>query len=745
MMLAPLELTDMDDDVPDAVMRVWDACVPASAGHPYLARHGLPPGDLRVWKGGLIGPLRNSADRIGGLLIVDAAGHARSWLPNARPAHFSIGAPGDTVIIAVSDLADALALHDISGQQVYLANALEDALALRARLVNVTKGRRVLIAGLTIAEASTLVAPGAWSEEFVLLPMARSWSALRQQLGAAARDWIDDPILVFSGVTPARSTWLRRTGLWSRDAEGELVKLCGPVMATAMVRTSEGEGWSRLIWLINRDGVRQSLRLAESELLMGQRRVVSKLVDAGLEVHTTVATAAIVDHLRMAQITNRLRLVERGGWHCGHYLAPSGTIGPIEGDVPMRAGRMEMAPACNADELAQWQNDVAALAEGNSRLVLALCAAFAGLAIGLLPGTGSFGLHLRGFSSTGKSTALAVAASIFGPAMREILTWRATENGVEVMAEAHNHRLLILDEIAQIDPRAAAQVGYTLGNGMGKQRASGSGRSRQPALWQLVFLSSGEISLEEKIDEWSGAPSMREGQVVRVMDLPADAGAGFGLFDRLNGFSDGAALSDHFKAITSRSTGQVAMGYLEGLARDVVGGRQSLKDSQARFLAEYAVDLSDGLSRRAMGNFALLAAAGEMAIALGIVHWAEGHAMKQVARCARDWIAARGQDRSPDSLRQVREWLDRNSDNFAAWETSADVGDTEFGFVRKEPLTYFLRPAAWKFLCGIGDGVSAALHDAGLVQHKPVRLPGGKLVRFRVIDDRIMSQHWGDV
>jgi putative DNA primase/helicase len=381
---------------------------------------------------------------------------------------------------------------------------------------------------------------------------------------------------------------------------------------------------------------------------MNWRRVVCHLADAGLDIHNTFDLAVIVEHLRLARVTTRLRLVERGGWHGHHYLGSTGTIGLTSGDVPVRSGCFDMAPASDADDLALWQNHVAAPAMGNSRLVLALCAAFAGLAIGLLPSQGTFGLHLRGSSSTGKSTALAVAASIFGPAGRVIRNWRATDNGVEAMAEAHHHRLLILDEIAQIDPHSAAQVGYTLGNGIGKERASGAGRSRQPASWQLVFLSSGEISLEEKIAEWAGAPAMREGQ--RVMDLPADAGQGFGLFDTLHGFSDGAALSDHLKAITSRSTGDVAVAFVERLAHNIVAARLSLGDVQTRFLADHLARDGDSLTRRAFGNFALLAAAGEVAIGLGILPWPAGHAVEQIARCARDWVEARGNGQKPDTL-----------------------------------------------------------------------------------------------
>lgn len=733
MMLTPLDLMDDEDEGPDAVMRVWAACVPAPSTHPYLARHGLPPGELRLWKGGLIGPVRDGLGRICGLLIVDAAGRARTWMPEGGSAHFSIGA-SDTVIIAVSDLADTLALHHISGHQVILATSVSDALSLRSRLA----GKRVLIAGLSMTDASTLVTPERWSEDFVIAPEGQSWAILRLQLGVRARTWIDDPMLVFAGVTPARSTWLRRSGLWAYDEDGNPFKVCGPVMATTVIRTADGTGWSRLVWMIDRDGVEQSLRITEQDLLFFWRRVVSHLVDGGLDIHITSGMAVIVEHLRLARITTRLRLVERGGWHGDHYLGPTGTVGLTCDDMPVRSGRFDMAPVSAADDLALWQDEVAALAMGNSRLVIALCAAFAGLAIGLLPGQGTFGVHLRGLSSTGKSTALAVAASIFGPASREIRNWRATDNGVEAMAESHHHRLLILDEIAQIDPRAAAQVGYALGNGIGKQRASGAGRSRQPAFWQLVFLSSGEISLEEKIAEWAGAPAMREGQVVRVMDLPADASQGFGLFDTLHGFSDGAALSDHFKAVTSRSTGDVALAFVERLTHNIAAARLSLSDLQPRFLADHLVQDADGLSRRAFGNFALLAAAGEVAIGLGILPWSAGHAFEQVARCAHDWAAARGPDKKPDALAQVRAWLDRNAANFADWEAARGDAASEFGYIRKEPLTFLLRPKGWQLLNASGNAIETALTEAGLVRNGPARLPGGKLMRFRMIDGRIM-------
>lgn len=726
----------------DAVKRVWAACAPAPSSHPYLARHDLPSGQLRVWRDCLIAPLRNASDQMLGLLIVDADGESRSWLPLGGNAHCRIGEPTKTVIIAGTDLADAIALHDISGHQVLLATSAPDALALKKELTGSTRSVRVLIAGLTMTEAAEHVLPGMWSQDFVLLPTGRSWASLRSQLGPQAmRNWIDDPILVFPDATPGRSMWVRRSGTWIRDEEGHFCRICGPLMTTAMIRNARGTDWSRLIWLIDRDGAERWLRIAERDIVMSWQRTMAQLVDAGLDIGAVEKMPSIIGGLRAATIAARLRLVERGGWHGQHYLAQTGTVGPCSADMPVRTGRLGAAPASNPTKLVQWQEDVAALVQGNSRLVLAVCAALAGLAIGLLDGQESFGLHLRGRSSSGKSTALAVAASVFGPAGREISSWRTTENGIEATAEQHHHRLLILDEIAQIDARAAAQVGYTLGNGLGKQRANGAGRSARSATWQSIFLSAGEISLEEKIAEWAGAPAMREGQVVRVMDLPADAGKGLGIFDTLHSHADGGSLSDHFKKVASTSTGDVAIAFAERLARDVEASRLALIELQSRFVADHMPDDADGLTRRAMGHFGLLAAAGEVAIRAGILPWHDGHCMEQVAQCARDWVLARSINRGPDAISLARDWLERHGATLPPWETASGNPKADLGYVRKEPLFFYLRPEGWRALCDGGD--ASMIHDgltqAGLIRNDPARLPGGKLMRFRIIDGRILD------
>ena len=155
------------------------------------------------------------------------------------------------------------------------------------------------------------------------------------------------------------------------------------------------------------------------------------------------------------------------------------------------------------------------------------------------------GLHLRGGSSIGKSTALFVAGSVWGgsPLNGYVRQWRATDNGLEGVAVAHCDTLLCLDELSQIDARAAGAVAYMLANGAGKARASRSGESRAPMHWRSLFLSSGEISLADKLAEDGRNISLAAGQQVRVIDIPADAGAGYGLFEHLHGFTSADAFA----------------------------------------------------------------------------------------------------------------------------------------------------------------------------------------------------------
>jgi hypothetical protein len=69
----------------------------------------------------------------------------------------------------------------------------------------------------------------------------------------------------------------------------------------------------------------------------------------------------------------------------------------------------------------------------------------------------------------------------------------------------------------------------------------------------LLFLSSGEVSLADKMAE-IGKRS-KAGQEVRLVDIPADAGAGKGAFEELHGAVSAGAFAEELRQATQQYYG----------------------------------------------------------------------------------------------------------------------------------------------------------------------------------------------
>src|SRR5262249_25382345 len=111
-----------------------------------------------------------------------------------------------------------------------------------------------------------------------------------------------------------------------------------------------------------------------------------------------------------------------------------------------------------------------------------------------------------------------------------VQTWRATANALEGIAADTTDTLLPLDEIGVADQREAGAAVYQLAAGIGKGRSRPDGSLRNQKTWRVFVLSSGEQPMAIKISE-ERRMRARAGQMVRLLDIPADAGRGFGVFD----------------------------------------------------------------------------------------------------------------------------------------------------------------------------------------------------------------------
>lgn len=447
-----------------------------------------------------------------------------------------------------------------------------------------------------------------------------------------------------------------------RDQDGNAkapLWVCSPLRIVAKTRGASSSDWGRLLEWRDADGCPHHWAVP-AELLAGDGLEVRReLMRLGLEVAPSKrARDHLSTYLQIWPAQERARCVERLGWQGAVYVLPDEAIGAgAETVVFQSSSAIEPAYAL-AGDVAHWRESVATLATGNSRMVFAIACAFAPV-LAELVGEDSGGFHLRGKSSSGKSTALALAASVWGSPSNFPRLWRTTTNGLEGLAAVHNDCLLILDELSQCDPREAGDAAYLLANGQGKTRASRAGMARQPARWRLLFLSAGEESLSAMMSRAGKRPNA--GQEVRLADIEADAEAGLGAFEVLHNYPSAAALSLALKDAAAHHYGSVGVAWL----RAVVANRAPLAEQAAElvreFVAEHTRADAPGQVLRVARRFGLVAAAGELATAHGLTGWQGGEALNAVGRCFTAWLDGFGGDSSREDrtlFAQVRAFFE---------------------------------------------------------------------------------------
>ena len=323
------------------------------------------------------------------------------------------------------------------------------------------------------------------------------------------------------------------------------------------------------------------------------------------------------------------------GWHDGIYVTASEAIGEsTEKIVFQNIHSLDSAWSVSGN-VEDWRNSIGRLAEGNSRLIFAISTALAPC-LANITGEDSGGFHFRGASSSGKTTALKVAASVWGNPEKYIRLWRSTANGLEGLAALHNDGLLILDELSQMNPQDAGECAYLLANGQGKTRASRCGTARQSMRWSLLFLSAGEETLSSVMAK-SGQRS-NAGQEIRLADIEADAGCNMGIFEKLHEQPSPAKLALTLKESANRSFGAVGIEWL----RKVIHNRQRLVNvllnQMQQFVEEVTSANHSGQIQRVARRFALVAVAGELASHFGLTGWAKGISYQAAAKCFKDWL-----------------------------------------------------------------------------------------------------------
>ncbi|WP_051304959.1 DUF927 domain-containing protein [Chitinilyticum litopenaei] len=428
--------------------------------------------------------------------------------------------------------------------------------------------------------------------------------------------------------------------------------LCSPLHVVAETRDAEQSNWGRLLHWEDRDGYVHTWAcpmemLAAADTSEFRRELARRGLLINVNPKARQKLAEYVQTQRPLQKA-RLRCVAQIGWHDDRYVLPAAVYGNQVGEGVIYQG-VSLGDFDQSGTLADWQQQVAAMAAGNSRTVLALSAAFAGALVGFALAPGG-GLHFAGTTSKGKTSCiLDPATSVWGHPERFAKKWRATVNGMEALCHARNDGVLILDELAQVSPAEAGSVAYLIANGSGKQRMTKDTGSRDAKLWQVMLLSAGEIDLAQHMAEAGKEP--KGGQMARLPAIPADAGAGLGALETLHHFPDGAAFSKGMKAATRLSFGTAGTAFLGQLAEPVelAEVKASIHDGIAAIADTFRVPNDAALEvGRVADRFALIAYAGELATRYGITGWQPGEAVRAAQKCFAAWFAEAGAELGAD-------------------------------------------------------------------------------------------------
>ena len=656
---------------------IWRSAIPAENDHPYLLKKGIKSYGLRVYHGekiigemacdgALIIPIRHGKE-LNSLQFISPSGEKR-FLSGGKKSgcYFSIGKPDQTKPWCIAEgYATAASIFEATAYPVAVAFDAGNLEGVARYLHQRFPDKQFIVCadddyrsednvGLTKAKIAAkvvgakLVVPEfgddrpEWATDFNDLHQIKTLEAVRVCVNASLPQKKQRSLTCDYGGGRFE---VSASGVFfiGPDKDGNVLPprwICSPLFVVAKTRDAKSGEWGRLLEWHDDDQIKHQWAMP-LELLQGDASDVRReLARLGLTISPGKASRDLLaSFLQVCPIEARARCVDRLGWHGAVYVTASESIGQDDEMVVFQNAHAIEPALSVAGTVGAWRDTIGRLASGNSRLVFALSVAFAP-SLAAIVGEDSGGFHFRGASSSGKTTALRVAASVWGEPVAYSRLWRATANGLEGLAALHNDGLLILDELSQIDPKEAGEAAYLLANGQGKTRASRSGAARQAARWCLLFLSAGEESLTALMAR--AGQKANAGQEIRLADIEADAGVGMGAFEVLHDQPSPAALALKLKDLASRYHGAVGGAWL----RQVVNNRSQLADlitdGIRQFVDEFIPNGVSGQVLRVARRFALVAVAGELATHYGLTGWSNGESINAAQKCFAIWLESFG-------------------------------------------------------------------------------------------------------
>ena len=197
----------------------------------------------------------------------------------------------------------------------------------------------------------------------------------------------------------------------------EDVWVSGAFEVLGLSRDATGSDWGVFIAWRDNDGNEHSECVQRSEMFGDQKKLATRLVAEGFPL-AFGRERMFAQFLTMVRPRTRVTEVSSTGWHDiandKVFVLPEETFGSVRGETVRLKADLTNSCYARSGTIEDWRDTVGVLAQDQTLLMFAISAALAGVLL-KLTGTDGGGFHLYGPSSKGKTTALRLAASVWGP------------------------------------------------------------------------------------------------------------------------------------------------------------------------------------------------------------------------------------------------------------------------------------------------------------------------------------------
>lgn len=446
--------------------------------------------------------------------------------------------------------------------------------------------------------------------------------------------------------------YLRQLNKTLAEQTGDWIWISPYLKVTHQIKDRRDHSWSKLVVFYDPEGHMKRQAIANEMLAGDGKELREQLAKAGFSILPKAYNRNhFNEYIHFSNPKSFAVSIKKVGW-CGEgaYVLPDKIYGDTEGQYIQQLKHHHTPQIDIKGDLKGWQENIAKYAQRNSRLIMAITIPLAAPFLTPLQIDGHI-FNIYGNSSIGKSSALAAACSVTGFEMNNFLN---TNNSFESVFVSHNDACVVIDEMGLARPDKIGEFVYVVVNGKTKGRANQKGDRVEPTAFKTNGIVSSETTLSAKMGETGHKTTA--GQEARFVDIPADAGRGFGIFEDTHGMPP-EQLSDYLRQASVQYKGTAFDSLLEHLTSHTWDSiAKTLNPTIGAFKVRHLDALKhkdiSGQVHRVLSYFALHAAAGEYCIQVGILPWEAGTVATAYDAIFREWLGNRGNG-EPRELAEV--------------------------------------------------------------------------------------------